>query len=253
MDIVNKVVIVAGGGSGLGQATAHDLAGRGANVVIVDLNPQAVTEVASAVGGMPVICDVADDEASRIAMRVIIETVGRPHVLVNCAGIAPSARIIGKHGPASLSDFDRVMRINVTGTFNWLRLAADAMKDNSPNPDGERGVIINTASIAAYEGQIGQSAYAASKGAVVAMTLPAARELARYGIRVTAIAPGLFGTAMLESIADEIKDRLIADIPFPHRFGKPSEFSAMVRSIIENPMLNGEVVRLDAALRMQAQ
>lgn len=253
MDIVNKVVVVAGAGSGLGQATARDLAERGARVVIVDLNDQAVNEVAGAVGGMAVACDVADDDASRAAMQRIIDTVGRPAVLVNCAGVAPSARIIGKNGPASLNDFERVIRINLLGTFNWLCLAADAMKDNLPNSDGERGVIINTASIAAYEGQIGQSAYAASKGGVVSMTLPAARELARYGIRVTAIAPGLFGTAMLESIGTEIKDRLIADIPFPHRFGKPSEFSAMVRAIIENPMLNGSVIRLDAALRMQAQ
>lgn len=253
MDIFNKVVVVAGGGSGLGHATAHDLAARGARVVIVDLNEQAVHEVASKVGGLAVTCDVANDEASRIAMQTIIERVGRPQVLVNCAGIAPSARIIGKQGPASLSDFERVIRINLLGTFNWLRLAADAMKDNLPNGDGERGVIINTASIAAYEGQIGQSAYAASKGGIVSMTLPAARELARFGIRVTAIAPGLFGTAMLESIDAEIKERLIADIPFPHRFGKPSEFSAMVGAIIENPMLNGSVIRLDAALRMQAQ
>lgn len=253
MDIDNKVVVVAGGGSGLGQATAQDLAARGARVVIVDLNEQAVHEVASKVDGLAVICDVADDEASRIAMQTIVERVGRPHVLVNCAGIAPSARIIGKRGPASLSDFERVIRINLLGTFNWLRLAADAMKDNTPNDDGERGVIINTASIAAYEGQIGQSAYAASKGAIVSMTLPAARELARFGIRVTAIAPGLFGTAMLEAIDADIKQRLIADIPFPHRFGKPSEFSAMVGAIIENPMLNGSVIRLDAALRMQAQ
>jgi NAD(P)-dependent dehydrogenase (short-subunit alcohol dehydrogenase family) len=253
MDIVNKVVIVAGGGSGLGQATSMDLAERGAKVVIVDLNQQAVNQVAHAVDGMAVACDVADDDASRAAMQRIIDTVGLPAVLVNCAGVAPSARIISKKGPASLSDFERVIRINLLGTFNWLRLAADAMKDNIPDSDGARGVIINTASIAAYEGQIGQSAYAASKGGVVSLTLPAARELARYGIRVTAIAPGLFGTAMLESIDEEIKDRLIADIPFPHRFGKPTEYSAMVRAIIENPMLNGTVIRLDAALRMQAQ
>ncbi|KFE51761.1 SDR family NAD(P)-dependent oxidoreductase [Pseudomonas syringae] len=253
MDIRNKVAIVAGGASGLGQATAHHLAERGARVVLVDLNEAAVKQTAQACDGLAIACDVADDQASTAAMQQVIQILGRPHVMVNCAGIAPSARIIGKQGAASLTDFEQVIRINLLGTFNWLRLAADAMKDNAPDVEGERGVIINTASIAAYEGQIGQSAYAASKGAVVSLTLPAARELARYGIRVTAIAPGLFGTAMLESVGDDIKERLIADIPFPHRFGKPSEFSSMVLSIIENPMLNGSVVRLDAALRMQAR
>jgi NAD(P)-dependent dehydrogenase (short-subunit alcohol dehydrogenase family) len=253
MEVRNKVAIVAGGASGLGQATAQHLAERGARVVVVDLNEEAVKKTAQAVDGMAIACDVADDHASTAAMQEVIQTLGRPQVMVNCAGIAPSARIIGKQGAASLTDFERVIRINLIGTFNWLRLAADAMKDNTPDDEGERGVIINTASIAAYEGQIGQSAYSASKGAVVSLTLPAARELARYGIRVTAIAPGLFGTAMLEAVGVEIKERLIADIPFPHRFGKPSEFSAMVLSMIENPMLNGSVVRLDAALRMQAQ
>lgn len=251
MDVAGKIAIVSGGASGLGRATAAALAAEGARVAIVDLNEAAVKAVADELALVPVSCDVTDASACEAGMNRIQQELGAPSVLVNCAGIAPGQRIVGRDGPGSLSEFERVVRVNLFGTFNWLRLAADAMRDNEPSPDGERGVIINTASIAAFEGQIGQAAYAASKGGVASLTLPAARELARYGIRVAAIAPGLFGTAMVQAMTDEIQQNLASTIPFPSRFGKPSEFADMALAIIRNPMVNGSVIRLDAALRMQ--
>lgn len=253
MDVEGKVAIVSGGASGLGRATAVALAAQGARVAIVDLNEGAVKAAADEIGAYWLACDVADASACEAGINRIEDALGTPHVLVNCAGIAPGQRIVGRDGPGALADFERVVRVNLFGTFNWLRLAATAMRNNAPSSDGERGVIVNTASIAAFEGQIGQAAYAASKGGVASLTLPAARELARYGIRVAAIAPGLFGTAMVQAMTDEIQQSVISTIPFPSRFGKPHEFADMVLAIIRNPMVNGSVIRLDAALRMQAR
>lgn len=253
MNIDRQVAIVCGAASGLGRATALRLAREGARLALVDLNAEALATLAAETGGLALACDVADGPGAERAFAEIIETLGRPQILVNCAGIAPGARIVGRDGPASLADFERVVRVNLVGTFNWLRLAAHAMKDNEPNAEGERGVIVNTASVAAWEGQIGQGAYAAAKGGVASLTLPAARELARYGIRVAAIAPGLFGTPMVQGMAPEVQEAVIATIPFPHRFGKPEEFAHMMVALVTNPMVNGSVTRLDGGLRMQAR
>lgn len=252
MDIASKVAVVTGGASGLGLATASALAAAGARVAIVDLNPEATAAAAARIDALPVACDVADAAGSEAAFADIVAALGAPHSLVNCAGIAPGKRIVGRGGPMALDEFERVIRVNLTGTFNWLRLAAHAMTANAPDADGERGVIVNTASVAAYEAQIGQAAYGASKGGVAALTLPAAREFAAYGIRVCAIAPGLMGTAMIEAMTEEVRQAVIDVIPFPRRFGRPEEFADLALTIIRNPMLNGSVHRLDAALRMQA-
>ncbi len=251
MQLQGKTAIVSGAASGLGRATAERLAQEGARVALVDLNAGALDALAASLGAGAYACDVTDGPAWEAAFARITADLGAPSILVNCAGIAPGARIVGREGPASLAEFERVVRVNLTGTFNLMRLAAHAMTAHAPDAEGERGVIINTASVAAYEGQIGQGAYAASKGGVAALTLPAARELARYGIRVVAIAPGLFGTPMVEAMTEEVQQAVVANIPFPKRFGKPSEYAALVSSIIGNPMLNGSVLRLDAALRMQ--
>lgn len=253
MKIAGKVAIVTGAASGLGKATAKALKQAGARVAAIDLNREAIAAAAVEIGAEGFACDVSDSETSSAVMRDIIERLGPPYVLVNCAGIAPGARIVGREGPQPLEDFERVVKVNLFGTFNWLRLAAHAMSGNEENGDGERGVIVNTASIAAYEGQIGQAAYAASKGGVVSLTLPAARELARVGIRVVAIAPGLMGTAMVEAMAEEVQEAVISTIPFPHRFGKPDEYASLALAIIDNAMMNGSVHRLDGALRMQAR
>lgn len=251
MDIQNKVAIVTGGASGLGFATARALTAAGARVAIVDLNPETTAAAAAELGALAIACDVADAEGAEAGFARIEAELGAPHALVSCAGIAPGKRIIGRNGPMPLADFERVVRVNLTGTFNWMRLAAYAMSKNEPNADGERGVIVNTASVAAYEAQIGQGAYGASKGGVVSLTLPAARELAGHGIRVTAIAPGLMGTAMVEAMTDEVKQAVISTIPFPRRFGKPEEFADLALTLIRNPLMNGSVHRLDGALRMQ--
>lgn len=256
MQLQNSTAIVTGGASGLGEATVRLLASQGANVLILDLNEVAgsALEQELSPNAKFVKTDVADEFQVQNAIDSAIKFFGSIHIIVNCAGIAPANKIVGKtdgvYGPHALSLFEKTIRINLVGTFNVIRLAAFAMEKNTPDEQGERGVIINTASVAAYDGQMGQVAYAASKGGVVSMTLPIARDLARSGIRVMAIAPGLFETPMLLGLPEEARISLGQQIPFPPRLGKPSEYAALVKSIIENPMLNGEVIRLDGAIRM---
>jgi len=249
MKIENNVFIVTGASSGLGAATARMLAEAGGKVVIADLRePEALTE-----NTLFHKTDVADGASAESAIQAAQARFGGLHGLINCAGVAPSERVVGKTGPHGLDSFARTIGINLVGSFNMLRLAAAAMSTAEPNEEGERGVIINTASVAAYDGQIGQAAYSASKGGIVGMTLPAARELARFGIRVMAIAPGIFETPMLLAFSQEVQDSLGRTVPFPPRLGRPSEYAALARHVIENPMLNGEVIRLDGALRMTAK
>ena len=250
MNIAGRVAIVTGGGSGLGEAAARMLAGAGAKVAVLDLDRDGAERVAADINGWAMALDVADAQAAELAVGLVGQTLGRPGILVNCAGIAPAARIVGRNGPMPLDAFERVVRVNLVGTFNMLRLVAAAMAQAEPLADGERGVVVNTASVAAFEGQVGQGAYAASKGGVASLTLPAARELAGVGVRVVAIAPGLFGTPLLLSMPQGVQDSLAATVPFPQRFGKPEEYAALVRHVVENPMLNGCVLRLDGALRM---
>lgn len=250
MDISGKVAVVTGGGSGLGEATARLLAEAGAKVAVLDLDRAGAERVAGAVGGLALALDVADAQAAELALGMVGQALGQPRILVNCAGVAPAARIVGRNGPMALDAFERVVRVNLLGTFNMMRLAAAAMAQGESLPDGERGVVVNTASVAAFEGQVGQAAYAASKGGVASLTLPAARELAGVGVRVVAIAPGLFGTPMLLNMPQGVQDSLAGTVPFPQRFGKPEEYAALVRHVVENPMLNGCVLRLDGALRM---
>jgi len=250
MQLNGQVVIVTGGGSGLGAATAHALARGGARVAVVDLDGSAASRIADETGGIAAVFDVADAAVAEREIGHIVEAIGAPRILVNCAGIAPAARIVGREGPMALDGFERVIRVNLIGTFNLLRLCAARMAALEPDAGGERGVIVNTASVAAFEGQIGQAAYAASKGGIAALTLPAARELAGSGIRVLAIAPGLFATPLLLNMPQNVQDSLAATVPFPRRFGRPEEFATLVLHIVANPMLNGEVIRLDGALRM---
>ncbi len=250
MDIKGQVAIVSGGASGLGWGTARALAAEGAKVVVLDTNVRAAEEVAENIGGLGIGCDVSDAEAMEAALAKSEKELGPAAVAVCCAGIAPAARIVGKRGPMPLDDFARVIQVNLLGSFNLMRLAAAQMKGREPNNDGERGVVVMTASVAAYEGQIGQAAYAASKGGVLGLTLPAAREFANDGIRVCSIAPGLFGTPLLLNMPEEVQDSLAATLPFPKRFGTPQEFAQLVLFMVDNPIINGEVVRLDSALRM---
>lgn len=250
MDISGKSAFVTGGGSGLGAATARALAAAGARVAIFDRDATRGQAVADELGGLFFACDVADAAVAERAINDAVSALGAPAALVNCAGIGTAARIVGREGPMPLDAFERVVRVNLIGTFNMMRLAAAAMSVAEPNADGQRGVIISTASVAAFEGQIGQAAYAASKGGIVALTLPAAREFSRFGIRVLTIAPGLFLTPLLEELPEEAKAALGASIPNPARLGKPEEFANLVLSMIANDYLNGEVVRLDGALRM---
>jgi len=250
MEIRDQVFIVTGGASGLGAGTARTLAEAGGNVVIADLNEAAGTALAQELGGRFVRCDVKS-EADGQAVVDAATSLGTLRGLVNCAGIATASRTVGKTGPHPLDQFARVININLIGTFNMIRLAATAMAGNTPNAGGERGVIINTASVAAFDGQIGQAAYAASKGGVVAMTLAIARDLSRDRIRVMTIAPGIFETPMLLGMPAEVQDALGKMVPFPPRLGKPSEYAQLARAIVENPMLNGETIRLDGAIRMQ--
>ena len=249
MDIAGQVAIVTGAASGLGRATAQALAAAGAVVALIDLDVATVTDAARAMGGHGFVFDVADAAAAEAAMPRI-EALGPLRLLVNCAGVAPAGKIVGRDGPMDLAVFERVVRVNLIGTFNLMRLAAAVMAKQTPNAEGERGVIVNTASIAAFEGQIGQAAYAAAKGGVASLTLPAAREFASLGIRVVAIAPGLFGTPMLLSMPEKVQESLAASVPFPSRFGRPEEYAALVLHILANPMLNGSILRLDGALRM---
>jgi NAD(P)-dependent dehydrogenase (short-subunit alcohol dehydrogenase family) len=251
MDVNGQAALVTGGGSGLGAATAEALATAGAKVALLDVNVEAAQEVAARIGGIAVRCDVTDADSGAAAIAEAHERHGAARILVNCAGIGPAKRIIGRDGPMPLGDYDRVIRVNLIGTFNMMRLAAADMAKLEPLADTERGVIVSTASVAAYEGQIGQAAYASSKGGVVALTLPAARELAQFGIRVMTIAPGLFLTPLLRSLPEETQASLSAAVPFPKRLGDPREFAAMVLHIVKSGYLNGEVIRLDGALRMQ--
>ncbi len=250
MNPTGHTAIVTGGGSGLGEATARALAAAGAKVAIFDLGIAAAETVAAEIGGIAVRCDVADAVSVETALAETIDELGSPRILVNCAGIAIASKTLGRDGPHPLDAFRKVVEVNLIGTFNMIRLVADRMASLDPLDGGERGVVINTASIAAYDGQIGQAAYAASKGGVVGLTLPVAREFARLGIRVMTIAPGLFGTPMLTGLPQEAQDSLGASVPFPSRLGDPSEFAALALHIVGNQMLNGEVIRLDGALRM---
>jgi NAD(P)-dependent dehydrogenase (short-subunit alcohol dehydrogenase family) len=242
--------LVAGGASGLGEATARELAARGSRVAIVDLNEQRGPELAEEIGGLFTAADVADEERVGAAVEEAVEAFGGLRLAVSCAGIGWAERSVKKDGPAALAPFETVVRVNLIGTFNVLRLAANAIAQNEPDDEGERGAVVMTASIAAFDGQIGQTAYAASKGGVVGLTLPAARDLARLGIRVCTIAPGLFDTPLLGGLPDEAREALGAQIPFPSRLGQPDEYARLACHIAENGMLNGEVIRLDGALRM---
>jgi NAD(P)-dependent dehydrogenase (short-subunit alcohol dehydrogenase family) len=250
MDINGQAAIVTGAASGLGAATARALAAAGAKVAVFDVNEQAALKVANAIGGLVAPCDVASSEDVTAALKSAASVYGPARILVNCAGIGPAKRIVGRDGPAPLSEFERVIRVNLIGTYNCLRLAAAAMLGLEPLADGERGVIISTASVAAFEGQIGQAAYSASKGGVAALTMPAARELAQFGIRVLTIAPGIFRTPMVHALPQEAQDSLGASVPFPKRLGEPEEFAELALHMVRNRYLNGEIIRLDGALRM---
>ncbi|MES0096661.1 SDR family NAD(P)-dependent oxidoreductase [Mesorhizobium sp. M0019] len=245
-----QIVIVTGGGSGLGEATARALAAGGARVAVLDLGIERAAKVAADIGGIAVRCDVSDAESGAAAVAEAAETLGAPRILVNCAGIVIGMKTIGKDGPHPLDQYRKVIEVNLVGTFNMIRLVADRIARLEPLQGGERGVIINTASVAAYDGQIGQAAYSASKAGVVGMTLPVARDLARSGIRVCTIAPGIFRTPMMAGMPQEVQDSLGAAVPFPSRLGEPSEYAALALHIIENQMLNGETIRLDGAIRM---
>ena len=251
MNLENVAVVVTGGASGMGAATASALSNRGARVALFDLNGEAVKEVAAKIGGLGLEVDVSDEASVQQALDTVERDLGIPRVVVSCAGVAPASRIVGREAPHALELFQRVINVNLVGTFNVLRLAAAKMTALEPtSKSGQRGVIINTASVAAFEGQIGQAAYASSKGGVVALTLPAARELARFGIRVMTIAPGLIGTPMLLNMPDDVQASLATQVPFPQRFGEPEEFAELVSHIIDNEMLNGDVIRLDGAIRL---
>lgn len=236
----------------MGAETARYLAAAGAKVALLDMNREGAESVAKEIGGLAVACDVSDAASVESAVAQARDAHGPARVCVSCAGVATAGRIVGRNGPLPLEDFSRVININLIGTFNVMRMAAADMTDLEPvNDTGERGVIINTASVAAFEGQIGQAAYSASKGGIVALTLPAAREFSRFGVRVLTVAPGLIGTPMLLGMTQEVQDSLAASVPFPKRFGTPSEFSELVMHLIDNAMMNGEVIRLDGAIRLQ--
>ena len=249
MEIAGKVFIVTGGASGLGEGTARMLAAQGGKVVIADMQVDKGEAIAKEIGGAFVKCDVSQ-EADGQAVVAKAVAMGKLMGLINCAGIAPAEKTVGKNGAHNLGVFSKTITVNLIGSFNMIRLAADAMCKNEPESTGERGVMISTASVAAYDGQIGQAAYSASKGGVVGMTLPIARDLARNGIRNMTIAPGIFGTPMLFSMPKEVQDALAAGVPFPSRLGTPQDYAKLVRHILDNDMLNGEVIRLDGAIRM---
>ena len=249
MDIAGKVFIVTGGASGLGEGTARMLAARGAKVVIADMQSDKGEVVATDIGGAFVKCDVSN-EADAIAVIAAATSMGKLMGLVNCAGIAPAEKTVGKNGAHTLSGFSKCITVNLVGSFNMIRLAAEAMCKNDPESTGERGVMISTASVAAYDGQMGQAAYSASKGGIVGMTLPIARDLARNGIRNMTIAPGIFGTPMMFGMPQEVQDSLAASVPFPSRLGTPQDYAKLAVHIFENDMLNGEVIRLDGAIRL---
>ena len=252
MEIQGRTFFVTGGGSGLGAATARRLAQEGANVLIADVDEEAGEDLAADIGDGASFAraDVTDEESTQGALAAALDAFGGLHGLVNCAGIGPAEKVVGKRGAHSLDSFVKAVQINLVGTFNPIRLAAPIMMDNEPNEGGERGVIVNTASVAAFDGQIGQAAYSASKGGVASMTLPIAREMAEHGIRVVTIAPGLFETPMLAALPEHAQESLGNQVPFPSRLGRPEEYAALVKHIVENQMLNGEVIRLDGAIRM---
>jgi NAD(P)-dependent dehydrogenase (short-subunit alcohol dehydrogenase family) len=250
MNIEGQAAIVTGGASGLGRATAKALAEAGVKVAILDINEAAAAEAARETGGLAIGADLADAASTEAAFAAARERHGPARIAVNCAGIGTAGRIVGRDGPLPLAAFRRVIDVNLIGSFNVMRLAAAEMSGLEPLEDGERGIVVSTASVAAYEGQIGQAAYSASKGGIVSLTLPAARELARYGVCVVAIAPGIFATPMLEGLPQNVQDSLAASVPFPSRLGRPEEYAALVLHLCCNPMINGEVIRLDGALRM---
>lgn len=250
MEIEGQAAIVSGGASGLGRATAQALAQSGVRVTLLDINEAAAGDAAREVGGFAIGCDVTQAASVEAAFVAARERYGPARIAVNCAGVGTAGRIVGRDGPLPLEEFRRVIEVNLIGSFNVMRLAAAKMSALDPLADGERGIIISTASVAAYEGQVGQAAYSASKGGIVSLTLPAARELARYGVRVVAIAPGIFETPMLQGLPQNVRDGLAASVPFPNRLGRPKEYAALVLHLCRNPMINGEVIRLDGALRM---
>jgi NAD(P)-dependent dehydrogenase (short-subunit alcohol dehydrogenase family) len=249
MEITGAHVAVTGGGSGLGEAVVRMLAARGARVTVIDRNADAAARVAGALGGHALPLDVTDSTAGA-ALDSAIAAMGPLRGLVNCAGIGGAARIVGREGPMELEAFERIIRVNLMGTFNMLRLAAARMQANMPDSDGARGAIVNTASVAAFDGQMGQAAYAASKGGIVSLALPAARELARFGIRVNTVAPGIFMTPLLAELPQEVKDGIAASIPYPNRLGDPAEFAEVVLMCLTNSYLNAEVIRLDGGVRL---
>jgi NAD(P)-dependent dehydrogenase (short-subunit alcohol dehydrogenase family) len=253
MQLEGKVFLITGGGSGLGAASARMAVAAGAKVVLADVNRAGGQALAAELGAAArfVECDVTNEASARAAVQAAVDAFGGLNVLVNCAGIAPGAKTLGKEGPHPLDLFQKVITVNLIGSFNMIRLAAEAMNRNEPGENGERGVVVSTASVAAYDGQMGQAAYAASKGGVVGMTLPIARDLARNGIRVMTIAPGIMETPMLLGMAPEVQESLGKMVPFPSRLGRPDEYAALVRHIVENDYLNGEVIRLDGAIRLQ--
>jgi len=254
MEIKDQVVLISGGASGMGAATARILAQAGAKIALLDLNQTLAESLAKEIKGIALYCDITQADSVQQAITKVSASLGIPRICINCAGIVLAKRMLGKEGPLPLEDFQKIINVNLNGSFNVMRLAAAAMVTLETLPDsGERGLIINTASIAAFEGQIGQVAYSASKGGIVAMTLPAARELAQFNIRVMTIAPGLVDTPMFGKLSEEARSSLIAAVPFPKRLAKPEEYALLVRQIIENPMLNGSVIRLDGALRMQSK
>ncbi|HEX3525415.1 MAG TPA: SDR family NAD(P)-dependent oxidoreductase [Stellaceae bacterium] len=250
MDVAGQAAIVSGGASGLGRATAEALAAVGVKVTILDINEASATAAARAIGGFAIGCDVTDAAAVETAVASARQRQGPARIAVNCAGVGTAGRIVGRDGPLPLDAFRRVIEVNLIGSFNLLRVVAAEMTTLDPLADAERGIIVSTASVAAYEGQIGQAAYSASKGGIASLTLPAARELARYGVRVVAIAPGIFETPMLQGLPSNVQESLAASVPFPSRLGRPAEYAALVLHLCQNSMINGEVIRLDGALRM---
>jgi 3-hydroxyacyl-CoA dehydrogenase/3-hydroxy-2-methylbutyryl-CoA dehydrogenase len=255
MQIKNSVALVTGGASGLGEACVRNFMARGGKVSILDFAEDRGQQIASELGEGALFCltNITKEEEVQAAVDKTVEAFGGIHIAVNCAGVATPAKVLGKEGPMDLGHFNKVVQINLVGTMNVVRLAAEQMVKNQGNEDNEKGVMINTASVAAFDGQIGQAAYSASKAGVVGMALPIAREFAEYGIRIMTIAPGIFGTPMLQAFPENVKNALGKMVPFPKRLGEPSEFAALVQHIVENPMLNGEVIRLDGALRMAAK
>lgn len=250
MEIAGQAAIVSGGASGLGRATAEALTAAGVKVTILDVNEESATAAARELGGFAIGCNVTDGPALEAAVAAARQRHGPARIAVNCAGVGTAGRIVGRDGPLPLDVFRRVIEVNLIGSFNLMRVTAAEMIALDPLGEGERGIIVSTASVAAYEGQIGQAAYSASKGGIVSLTLPAARELARYGVRVVAIAPGVFETPMVEGLPQNVRDALAASVPFPSRLGRPAEYAALVLHLCQNSMINGEVIRLDGALRM---